>query len=412
MTAETVVRPIDSGWPDTRKHPVMNIVFMAHPDFCGHLSMPRFHKMLVAGMQERGHNVQTLTPAPRFYKLPAPPSARKWLGYIDQFAVFPREVKKALKTLPENSLFVFTDNGLGPWVPLAAHLPHVIHCHDFLAQRAAYGSLPEQRQGWTGRMYQRMIRNGYVKGKNFISGSANTCKDLHSFLADPPKICELVYNGLHKPFKPYDMRFARNKVSELFGCDLSKGYLLHVGGNQWYKNRKGVIEIYNAWRASSSHNLPLVLLGLSPAVEVAEAYRKSPYKSSIHIVTNSDDNAVNLAYSGASAFLFPSKAEGFGWPIAEAQASGCPVITTNEAPMTEVAGDAGFFIALKTEANASSWAKKSAEVVEHVISLSSVDRAKVVANGIRNAGRFDTDNALDRIEAIYRRIVDEYIQAK
>lgn len=49
-------------------------------------------------------------------------------------------------------------------------------------------------------------------------------------------------------------------------------------------------------------------------------------------------------YSRAEALLFPSLAEGFGWPIAEAQACGCPVVTTGRAPMTEVGGEAAIYI--------------------------------------------------------------------
>lgn len=43
-------------------------------------------------------------------------------------------------------------------------------------------------------------------------------------------------------------------------------------------------------------------------------------------------------YSHALALIFPSLEEGFGWPIVEAQACGCPVITTARPPMNEVAG--------------------------------------------------------------------------
>ena len=49
-------------------------------------------------------------------------------------------------------------------------------------------------------------------------------------------------------------------------------------------------------------------------------------------------------YSRAKSLLFPSLAEGFGWPIAEAQACGCPVVTTGRPPMTEVGGDAAIYI--------------------------------------------------------------------
>ncbi len=112
---------------------------------------------------------------------------------------------------------------------------------------------------------------------------------------------------------------------------------------------------------------------------------------------------MRMAYAGASAFLFPSLAEGFGWPIAEAMASGCPVITTAEAPMTEVAGEAAFLIPRQPRDRNESidWAKQSAEVLNAVLGLGDPQRRQVVDRGIANARRFSANIALDRIEFLY-----------
>ena len=56
------------------------------------------------------------------------------------------------------------------------------------------------------------------------------------------------------------------------------------------------------------------------------------------------DDALACAYSGAEALVFPSLYEGFGLPIIEAFASGCPVVTTPHGSLGEVAGDAAEFI--------------------------------------------------------------------
>src|SRR5437763_1072894 len=101
--------------------------------------MPRFATMLSDGMKQRGHTVELLTPSPRFYRLPVPAYIKKWFGYIDQYILFPRAVKKRLKKMHQECLFIFTDQALGPWIPLVKDRPHVIHCHDFLAQRSALG---------------------------------------------------------------------------------------------------------------------------------------------------------------------------------------------------------------------------------------------------------------------------------
>ena len=385
----------------------MNIVFFAHPDFVGHVSLPRFAGMLVEGMTKRGHRATVWSPKPRFFNLELPNPLRKWLGYIDQYIVFPFEVRNRLKSCTDNTLFVFTDNALGPWVPLVSRLPHVMHCHDFMAQESALGLIPENPTSWTGRLYQKFIFRGYCKSKNFISGSQNTKDTLHRFLPAKPTRSELVLNGLNQPFEPIDPNHARAIVGAETGLDLRLGYLLHVGGNQWYKNRVGIIEMYDAWRSSSTLTLPLVLIGLPPSPEVLDAYAKSPYKENIYFFTNARDNIVHLAYSGATIFLFPSKAEGFGWPVAEAMASGCPVITTNEAPMTEVAGKAGFFIPRRPydASKTAAWAIEAGKVLGSVVDLSPAERQKVIEAGLENAKRFDTENAINKIEMIYQDIL-------
>ncbi len=385
----------------------MNIVFFAHPAFLGHQSMPRFAQMLADGMAARGHTVATWAPEAAFSRLPAPGPLRKWLGYLDQYAAFPAQVRRRLRACPPDTLFVFTDHALGPWVPLVAGRPHAVHCHDFLAQRSALGEIPENPTGWTGRRYQALIRRGYAQGRNFISVSHSTEADLRRFLPAPPVRSSVVYNGLSQAFGPQDPAAARVRLAGQTGLPLADGYLLHVGGNQWYKNRQGVLELYNAWRALSKHTWPLLFIGQAPDAGLTAAHAASPYRADVHFLTQADDELVRRAYAGAQAFLFPSLAEGFGWPIAEAMASGCPVVTTAEAPMTEVAGTAGFLVPRRpaTAGPAAAWAAEAARTVEHIATLAPAARAQAVAAGLANARRFEAAHALDQIEALYQDIV-------
>jgi glycosyltransferase involved in cell wall biosynthesis len=56
------------------------------------------------------------------------------------------------------------------------------------------------------------------------------------------------------------------------------------------------------------------------------------------------DDELSLAYSGALALVYPSLYEGFGMPVIEAMACGCPVVTTRMGSLGEVAGDAAIFV--------------------------------------------------------------------
>jgi len=367
--------------------------------------MPRFANMLRKGMLERGHTVEILTPQSYFYQLKAPAGIKKWLGYIDQYLIFPAQVKKKLHQYPAETLFVFADQALGPWIPLVKDRPHVVHCHDFLAQRSALGVIPENPTSWTGRQYQAFIRRGYQQAKNFISVSKKTKADLESFLTSSPSLSEVVYNGMNRSFAPIPTAEARAVLTQQTGIMLRNGYLLHVGGNQWYKNRIGVLELYNAWRSISKLRLPLLLIGEHASEVLVKAHSASPYHKDIYLLSGIDDMMVRKAYAGASLFLFPSLAEGFGWPIAEAMACGCPVITTGEAPMTEVAGGAAFLIPKKTNENTTDWAANGAAVIEQVVQLKDDTRAAIIAKGLDNVRRFNPVTALDAIEALYTQIL-------
>ncbi|WP_259070313.1 glycosyltransferase [Mucilaginibacter sp. X4EP1] len=380
----------------------MKIVLFAHPTFLGQQSMPRFTNMLANGMQKRGHEVEIYSPSPLFFKLPAPRFFKKWLGYIDQFVVFPAIVRRHLKTR-QNTLYVFTDHALGMWVPIVKHLPHVVICHDFLAQRSAKGQIPQNPTSRSGRVYQKLINKGYTQGKNFISVSKKTQEDLHIFLERTPALSKVIYNGLNKEFISLDVTASRDALNKKTGIDVLNGYILHVGGNQWYKNRTGVATIYNEWRRLFDNNLPLLLIGSQPSTNLLQEINKSAYKDQIYLLTDIGDEYINTAYSGASVLLFPSLAEGFGWPIAEAMASGCVVITTDEAPMTEVGADAAMYIPVQpTEADKTElWALEAAKTLNEALNMPDADKPNILTKGLNNAARFNPDDALDKFEKVF-----------
>jgi glycosyltransferase involved in cell wall biosynthesis len=386
----------------------MKIILFTHPSFLGSQSMPRYANMLREGMIKRGHTVETWMPQTHFYNIPSNGTFKKWFGYLDQYVLFPIEVRFKLYQCTKDTLFVFADQALGPWVPMVRDRPHAVHCHDFLALKSALGSVPENPTSSTGKMYQNFICKGFSKGKNFISISQKTQQDLHLFHRGKIDNSELVNNGFNRSFEYLDKDTSRCVLGGHLQQDVAKGYVLHVGGNQYYKNRSGVIAIYSAWRSKSALNLPLILVGAAPSSELEKAFQNSVYKKDIHFITGLNDDLINTAYSGASCLLFPSLDEGFGWPIAEAMACGCPVITTDIAPMTEVAGEAGFLVSRRPldPELLTDWALKAAVQLSKVMELSDEERQSCLDAGFEQVKKFNATTSLDKIEQFYQLVLN------
>jgi glycosyltransferase involved in cell wall biosynthesis len=125
--------------------------------------------------------------------------------------------------------------------------------------------------------------------------------------------------------------------------------------------------------------------------------------------TGYSDEQVCAAYSLATVMIFPSLDEGFGWPIAEAQACGCPVITTGEAPMTEVGGDAAFYIPRMPIGDSDAlgeWSRQGAAALLRIIDLTAEERASVREKGFKNAARFRSAETMEKIEGFYRETLE------
>ena len=386
----------------------MRLVLIVHPPSLRSESMPRFAEMIRRGMATRGHEVALWTSRQKFGRLPIQSDfVRKWLGYVDQFVIYPGELRKLVNQQPDNTLFVVTDQALGMWVPCFAHRPHVIHCHDFLALKSALGEFPENPTGWSGRHYQRLIRKGFSQGNAFISDSGKTQEDLHRFLPHLPKISEVVYIGLNHPFRPMEPA-ERISLLKNTAVEISEhGFIIHVGGNQWYKNRMGILEIYRNYATSYPKPSALWMIGSPPTEQLLNLAASIPSPGKVHFLSGLTNEQVNAAYSHAQVLLFPSLGEGFGWPVAEAMASACPVITTNIAPMTEVAGETARLIPTMP-ANGEEreiWARSAARILDEVIRLNENNRANVLHLGRLNAARFNTETALASYERIYSRAI-------
>lgn len=390
------------------------LVVLGHPAFVPSLSMPRYARMIAEGMRERGFQVSEWTAQARFFNLPVAGGAKKWCGYLDQFGCFPIELRRRLRAIDPRTVFIVTDHALGPWVPMLSKRPHVIHCHDFIAQRSALGEIAGQSIKLSGRCYQAYIRRGFRRGQNFISISEATRTDLHRFLEKEPASSVTIYNGLNGDFRPVSRGPALAALSEEWREPLAKGFIFHVGGDQWYKNRPGVVAAYAAYIrqgvatfGSAFQAVPLVLVGTAPCPQLAKVIAAVPRPGQIFVGVEVSFERLRSLYSLASLLFFPSLAEGFGWPIAEAMACGCPVLTTDAAPMIEVGGGAAEWCEpmpthCATEQN--EWAIRVGGQLTQILNWSDAKRGERIAAGLVNARRFDREKTLDAYADVYRKL--------
>jgi glycosyltransferase involved in cell wall biosynthesis len=98
-------------------------------------------------------------------------------------------------------------------------------------------------------------------------------------------------------------------------------------------------------------------------------------------------------FNCAGAFLFPSRFEGFGWPIIEAQACGCPVLCSSTPPMGEIAAGGAM---LREPADEEGFAHDLLQL------LKPGARDEWSAKALVNAQRFTTARMISDYVTLYR----------
>jgi len=388
----------------------MKVVLFSHPKFMASYSMPRFATMIAAALHDCGHEVDVWSPRANFFEKLSATRLQKWGGYIDQYILFPCWVRAQLKLTPVNTLFVFADQALGPWVPMVKGRPHVVHAHDLLALRSALGEIPENPTSFTGKLYQRFIKNGFKSASVFIAISEKTKLDLIRYAAVPNSRVTVVHNDLNFNYTQTPIHTAVSILKDRMPFITENGIILHVGGDQWYKNRLGVISIYKAYANEVNSPLPLVLVGPELSPQQKNAADGMSENGQIHVVSGLDNESLQAAYSAAKVFLFPSLAEGFGWPILEAQACGALVITTDDAPMNEIGGSAPFYMPkLSSKDDITAWSKLGADTMQKIFAMETSAFNERVHAGKLWANRYAQGNALRRYIDIYRQTLQSQI---
>jgi glycosyltransferase involved in cell wall biosynthesis len=351
-------------------------------------SMDRFARMMETNASKLGYEARVIRPKVFWGGLALPPAPRKWAGYIDKFILFPAQLRQ---TLAWADVVHICDQGNAVYIKYLQSIPHLVTCHDLLSVRAGLGEFPEHRTSWTGKQLQQMMIKGLNQAQKIVCVSLQTQGDLLRLSSVNKDDVALVPMGLNYPYSPMAATEAKQRLKTL-QVDENCQFFLHVGANHWYKNRLGVLEIFYRLKLKIQQpDFRLVMAGQPMTMEMRQFIQMHKLTDKVIELVNVDNESLRSLYSLATALIFPSLYEGFGWPIIEAQACGCPVFTSNRDPMQEVGGDAAIYIEPDRPESAA---------VKIIESLGRLEEFKL--RGFVNSQRFTANKMIDEYTKLYQ----------
>jgi glycosyltransferase involved in cell wall biosynthesis len=355
-------------------------------------SMLHFGRMMLDGLGDCGVEATLIRPPAVFGRVHFFGAAvAKWLGYIDKFVLFRWRLWRSLSARP--TLVHICDHSNATYARAVRRVPLLITCHDLLSVRGALGEETDCPPSFAGSFLQRWILRGLRSADIITCVSRSTAEDVNRLVANSsnhPRIA-VVPLGLNYPYRQLPGELARERLKQIRSLDLARPFVLHVGSNTPRKNRDGVLRIFA--RLKQKWDGQLVFAGDLLTRELQAAAQQRGVSDQIVQVENATYEILEALYTSAVALIFPSRFEGFGWPVIEANACGCPVVCSKTGPLSEVAGDAALFRDVHDEEG----------FAEDLLRLSDPEeRARWSAKALENAKRFSTAHMISAYRDLYR----------
>lgn len=192
-------------------------------------------------------------------------------------------------------------------------------------------------------------RAGIASAAKLLCISEATRADLLRCYPDTdPARTEVVYCGWNPQFRRMDPQQAEEIVRRRAPA-LTRPFLLYIGSRQRYKNFHRLVQGYGTWRGR--HDVDLAVVGAPKSLwEHALVDDLGRAAERVKFLGPVEDDLLCALYNRARCFVYPSLSEGFGIPVLESLAAGCPVCISDIPVFHEVAGSyATYFDPLSTD---------------------------------------------------------------
>jgi glycosyltransferase involved in cell wall biosynthesis len=268
--------------------------------------------------------------------------------------------------------------------------PRIVTCHHLDSSVAA-----TEWHGGSGRI--RLDRRHFHRADRVIAISRATAQELIARLDIPRSKIAVVYNGIDE--QVWSMESRPDDPQRLAALGLrGQPYLLCVGAVDARKNVEGVMRgLGRAHLLAGHRQLALVWAGQLARAERQELEaqaRRAGVLASLKTVGFVSDADLACLYRSATALVFTSRREGFGYPVVEAMASGCPVVTSNCSSLIEVAEHAALTVD-----------PEDSEAIADAIVLLQGDRREIrrlTADGLLRAREFRLERMVEGTLTAYR----------
>ncbi len=268
-------------------------------------------------------------------------------------------------------------------IPGGCPIPTVLTIHDLIPWNTP---ITPGTSFLARRAYRRSIRDSARRADQITTVSEFTRGEALRTLGLSADKISAVPNGVDAP-----------RVTNVEPPQSANPFVLYVGGHEPRKNVHLILRAMCTYRRRHATDLELHLTGSRETLDAEAAVEMESLADPkfVRFLGAPSDDELHAEYTHASSLLMLSRAEGFGLPVLEAMARGCPVIAAPLAALPEVGGNAACYVD-PNDADA------VAEAIQQLRTDSPFRAARVRA-GYDQASRFPWTESARRMVAVYRR---------